>query len=269
MRLKNIDLLLAAMIALMNIILVLLPGYPSVIGIVLALPLVFLLPGYTLTEALFYKRPFDGVYRCIFTLGLSLAIDILSGFILNIFPIGLWSTSWAIFLGLLTVLFSLLVAYLRRGSSIGGIRLPKFGFGIHQYILLGLSIVVAILSIEYSAIGVVQQPHPDLTQLWMLPSTQANNNCAIRLGVHSFETTSVTYQLTMAINGVQANTWSPVVLAPQEEWDRLVPIPPRYTSGIYIEVRLYKSDKPRTVYRTVHLTLNKSGGGKEEKCNIG
>lgn len=265
MRLKNLDLILIVTIALMDVVWVLLPSHPSVVGIVLALPLVFLLPGYTLTEALFYKRPFDGIYRFIFSLGLSLAIDILSGFILNIFPTGLRAMSWAVFLGLLTVVFSLLVAYLRRGSSIGWIRLPKFGFGIHEYILLGLSIVVTILSIEYSAIEVVQQLHPDLTQLWMLPSTQADNNCAVRLGIHSFEPTAVTYRITMTVNGIQGNVWPSIVLAPQEKWDRLVPIPSRSTSSIYVEVRLYKSDKPRAPYHEVHITLNGLEGGKDRK----
>ena len=148
------------------------------------------------------------------------------------------------FLGLLTVVFSLLAAYLRRGSPSGGLRLPKLGFGLPGYILLALSIVIAILSLGYSANEVRQQPHPDLTQLWMLPSTQANNSCAVRLGVHSFEPTPVAYRITMTVNGAQVNVWPSIVLAPQAKWDQLVLLPSRSTGSMYVEVRLYKSDKP-------------------------
>ena len=215
MRLKNLDLILTTAIALINMLWALLPNHPPVIGIILALLLVFLVPGYALTEFLFYKRPFDGVSRFILNIGLSLITDILSGFILNIFPTGLRAMSWTVFLGLLTIVFSLLAMYFRRGSLIGEIQLPKFHFDVHEYILLGMSIIVTILSIEYSTVKTARQLDSGFTQLWMLPSTQTNNNCAIRLGVRSFEGTSVTYRMIMTVNGIQVNTW-PVVLVPQE-----------------------------------------------------
>ncbi len=263
MRLKNLDLLVAAAIVVMNVLWALLPSHPPV-GIILALPLVFLLPGYTLNEALFYKHPFDGIYHFTISIALSLIIDILSGFTLNIFPAGLRAMPWTVSLGLLTVVFSLLAAYLRKGSSIDEIRLPKFHFGKYESILLGLSIVVAILSLQYSIIKVAQQPHPGFTQFWMLPSKPTNNNCAVHLGIHSFESASVTYRMTMAVNNVQTYTWSSIVLAPQEEWNQLVPIPPR-SNSIYVEVRLYKSDKPETVYHEVHTTLNDWGESTSRK----
>src|SRR5947207_8640920 len=172
MRQIHLDLILIVTISIMNVIWALLPSHPPVIGIVLALPLVFLLPGYTLTEALFNNRSFDGIYRFILSVGLSLAIDILSGFVLNIFPAGLRAISWAVILGLLTTVFSLLVAYRRLRPSIDKVRLPKFRFSIREYTLVGLSIIVVILSIQYSANSVAQQPHPGFTQLWMLPPTQ-------------------------------------------------------------------------------------------------
>jgi uncharacterized membrane protein YhdT len=265
MHLRNIDLILIVTVALMNVILALFPSHPPVMGIVLALPLVFLLPGYALIETLFYRHSFDSIYRFMLFIGTSLSIDILSGFILNILPGGLQARSWATFLGLLTVVFSLLSAYLRRGSSRGEIQLPKFRFRMYEYVLLGLSIIVAILSIEYSVVKATQQPYPDLTQLWMLPSLQTDNNCAVRLGIHSFEATSETYRLTMAVNGIQVNMWPSIVLAPQAEWERLVAILPRSTSSAYVEVRLYKSDKPETVYHEVHMTLKEKERNKDRK----
>jgi len=268
MRLKHLDLNLIVTIVTANIIWALLPSHPPVIGIVLALPLVFLLPGYTLTEVLSHKRSVDGTYRFILSLGLSLSMDVLSGFILNILPLGLQEISWVVFLGMLTMVFTLLVAYLRKGSSIDAMQLPKFRFRKHEYILIGLSLIVTILSLRYSAISVAQQPHPGFTQLWILPSTQTDNTCAIELGVHSFETTPVKYRITMTANSVQVNIWSSVDLAPQEEWNRLVPVSPISANNVNVEVRLYKSDKPEIIYREVHMTLNvlRESTGQILKC---
>src|SRR3989442_14452354 len=98
----------------MNVAWALFPRSQSVVGIILALPLVLLLPGYTLTEALFPKRPFGAAQRLTLSLGLSLAITILSGFVLNLLPQGLGPLSWAGFLGLLIGSFSLVAVYRRR-----------------------------------------------------------------------------------------------------------------------------------------------------------
>src|SRR5439155_15277365 len=168
MRLRNLDLIVTMVIVAMNIGWALLPWHIPVIGIILALLLVFVLPGYMLTELVFQKRSLDVSHRLIFSLGLSLAIDILGGLILNLLPAGLHEISWAVLLGLLTVVFSLLVAYLRRGAAMNGARPLRFRFSIYGFILFGLATVIAVLSILYAALGAIQQPHTGFTQLWML-----------------------------------------------------------------------------------------------------
>src|SRR5205823_1987768 len=122
MRIKNFDLIAAILIAAINITWTQVPNRPLVVGIILALPLTFILPGYTLTQILLRKRspdqslssssdpilqpslkigqPVGGSDQLILNLGLSLTIDILVGFVLNIFPIGLQALSWALSLGL-------------------------------------------------------------------------------------------------------------------------------------------------------------------------
>ncbi len=256
MRLKNLDLIVAVTIAGLNVVWALLPSHVPVIGIMLALPLIFVLPGYTLTQALFHKRSLGVPARLLFSLGLSVAIDILGGLILNLLPAGLHRISWAVLLGLLTAVFSLPVAYLRRAAPVSGVRLPGLRFTISSSVLFGLAIVVVALSIAYDAIGVAQQTHPSFTQLWMLPTVQSGKSCAVRLGLRSFESTSVTYRVTMTIEKAQAATWPSVVLAPQGEWDRLVPIPPKITDNVFVEAQLYRVDNPQTVYREVNLTLH-------------
>src|SRR6266516_7404066 len=92
MRLKNLDLIVTMTIATLNVLWALLASHIPVIGIILALPLVFVLPGYTLTAALFHNRSLGVPARLLFSFGLSLAIDILGGLILNLLPTGLRET---------------------------------------------------------------------------------------------------------------------------------------------------------------------------------
>src|SRR6266581_2234099 len=94
MRRKNRDLMVTAIIASLNIIWTLLPNRPIVIGVILTMPLVFFLPGYILTEALFSKRTLIASHHLVLSLALSMAIDIIGGLILNVLPIGLQTLSW-------------------------------------------------------------------------------------------------------------------------------------------------------------------------------
>ena len=282
MRLKNLDLIGVILVVVINAGWMQFSNRSLIIGIILAVPLIFVLPGYTLTQVLFRRRspdlssnlilqpslkigqPVSTVDHIILSLGLSMAIDVLIGFMLNVFPIGLQALSWTISLGLVTTVFTLLAAYLRRRDHVKFKRIPRPRITIYKCILFGLAILVATAAVWFSVIR-PQATQADFTQFWMQPSNQTTNSCAVRVGVQSFEAISVTYRITMAVNGVQINTWPSVVLAPQEKWDQLVPIPPRSTSSVYVEAKLYKLDKPETVYRDVHLTLNSSGGSKNRK----
>src|SRR5205085_4453323 len=207
MRLKLLDLIVTAFIAALNVALALFPIYVPVIRIILALPLIFVLPGYTLSEVLFRKRSLNASERLLFSLGLSLAIDIVRGLFLNILPVGLQATSWAALLGLLTLAFSLLAAYLRRRVPMSGARSLRVRLTIYPGILFALAIAVVIVSVVYAAFGAARQPYPGFIQLWILPEVSTGKSCAVRLSVQSFESTSVPYRLTMTTNGDSVATW--------------------------------------------------------------
>src|SRR5260370_41111504 len=256
MRLKNLDLMLVMSIVALNVLVTLLPYKTLVIGIIVTLPLVFVLPGYVLTEAMFHNRRLDAAHRLTSSLALSIAIVIVSGFILNVLPTGLHAVSWSLFLGSLTTLFSLWVAILRRRMLVDEKKFPKFHFPHYAYVLFGLAVIVAIFSVLYSANGEVQQPHPGFTQLWILPSKQTNNSCAISIGVHSFKTNSETYRVTITINGSLVETWPSIILVPDHEWNQLVPLNSGTSDNMYVAIQLYRLDKPSTMYRKVNLLLH-------------
>lgn len=262
MRLKNLDLIIAVSIASMNVVWAMLPNRTPLIGIILALPLVFFLPGYTLTEALFHKKPLEATHRLAFSIGMSLAIAILSGLILNLLPGGLQAKSWAVLLGLQIALFSLLAMILRRKASPDNLNQVRFRLRIHEGILFCLALIVVMQAIFYSTVGATQQPHPGFTQFWMLPPAQARKNCAISLGVHSFESTPVKYRIKVTVNQKEISSWSSIALSPQGEWNSLVPITPDIADKAQIVARLYRLDKPDFVYQQVDLTFLR----KEYQC---
>jgi uncharacterized membrane protein len=266
MRRKNLDLIIMMSIVVMNVVWALLPFHFTVIGIILALPLVFVLPGYALTEALFTQRSLDTAHRLVFSLALSLAVTVLTGFILNLFPTGLHALSWTLFLGLLTVVFSLIIN-LRRTELPNGVQPLRFNFSISAFMLFEVATIVTILAILYSTVGVAQQRQPGFTQLWIQPTAQPGSSCAIRIGVNSFETTLVTYRIIMTMNSTQIANWSSVSLFPREQWEQIEPVNPGNSSNTFVEVRLYRLDKPQTVYRKVDLTLDNLGKGKGGPCN--
>ena len=296
MRIKNSDLIAAISIAALNIIWTQIPHRPLLVGIIFALPLTFILPGYTLTQVLTSKRsatqtldaqssmpqpglkkgrPVDGIDQLVLSLGLSLAVDVLVGFTLNVFPPGLQAQSWALALGLFTTLFALLAVFLRRRHSVQVTSVPGPRITIFDGILVGLVILVATTAI-WSAISRPLEPQSSFTQLWMLPTNQAHKSCAVSIGVQSFELTPVTYQVVVLVNRTQIGSWSSIALAPHKEWVQSVQVIPSLAhsvSSMSIEAQLYRVDKPDTMYRNVHLTFYIAVGSKngqvQQQCTLG
>ncbi|HWS83933.1 MAG TPA: DUF1616 domain-containing protein [Ktedonobacteraceae bacterium] len=271
MRQKDIDLIVAIVLSMLNVLWALLPDHLPVIGVILAIPLVFLLPGYALTQVLSYQRSFDALHHLMLSIGLSLAIDIVSGFVLNMLPGGLQATSWAILLGLFTTGCSVLGVYLRQKIHMQQASSWHIPFTFPNAMVLALAIVVTILSILYSVLGVMQQPHKLFTQLWLLPASQTRQSCAVQVGVQNFEATSTTYGVEMRINGVLMHTWLPVSLETQHSWEQQVSLTPGTADGMQITVQLYRVENTRVVYRKVNLTmhvLKGSQNGQNLGCTV-
>jgi uncharacterized membrane protein len=285
MRQKNLDFLLVLLITAVSVIWVFIPNHPPVIGVIWALPLVFVIPGYAVVEALFVDspdqgvsfirrpelktfHPFNGSDRLILSLGLSLAMVIITGFVLNMLPMGLEQTTWTISLTLLTALLSFIALYRRQKvkkklyiANVTEVVASRFRISFYEYILFLLAIVIVISSVWYSLISAQQQQQQSaFTQFWMVPSKQGHNSCAMLIGMQSFETAPVTYDVVVTANGVTISSWPAVVLTPQSQWYQSVALQPGNTNTLYVEAKLYRTDKPRIVYRNVHTTLNNSQG---------
>jgi uncharacterized membrane protein len=277
MHLRNLDLIVAMCYVVATVAWALLPDRPLPVGVLLAVPLVFMLPGYTLTQVLLRKRParsasstglmpglkigrpIGAVDLLVFSLGLSLVIDVVTGFLLNLLPAGLQWQSWTLSLGCVTEVLTLLAALVRRSQGPPAQEIGAAGRRVRlkDGALLAPALVVVILALWLS-ITRPPQPQPSYTQFWMLPAS-AGNGCAVQIGVHSFETAPVIYRLEMTSNGQELASWPSITLSTQQEWDRLVPISPVAASGIVVDAQLYRLDQPGTIYREVHVMLHGCG----------
>ena len=290
MRRKNLDLVVALCIGGINIAWTQIPNRPVAPGILLVLPLTFILPGYTLTKILFRARsrfqnpvraciqpsdpkpgqPVEITDQIVLSLGLSLAIDVLVGVGLNILPIGLQASSWAVTLGLITTVLALFTVLLRQNDDAEITRATGMHVTASHALLLGLAGGVLIVSVWLAIIRPLN-PDPSFTQLWMLPAK--NSDCSVFIGVQSFETTSVTYRVVMSINNTSTHSWSSILLSPQQKWSQSVAVTPGHTSSLYIQVLLYRTDKPDTIYRSTHIILhaatNKNTGQIQQQCKQG
>ncbi|MBA2681979.1 MAG: DUF1616 domain-containing protein [Ktedonobacteraceae bacterium] len=253
MRLKNIDLGLALTISIASILCVLIPNPLPWLRTVLALPLIFVLPGYLLTELLFYWRKIAPSHRLLLSLGLSIVIVILSGLLLNILASGLQSVSWAACLSSITLLEIIVVA-VRRGR-IAGSEIKIKMLNVYEYCLFGLALSGIIFALLYARAGMAQQPHEGFTQFWIVPA--GGNACAVKLGMHSFESGQTAYSVSVSANDVPISTQLPDTLKAGEQVEQTLELPTGvHGETVNVRARLYRLDRPGEVYRSVNIILH-------------
>jgi uncharacterized membrane protein len=277
MRIKNLDLLLAIAIALLNLLWATQTSrHPQIIGILLALPQVFFLPGYTLVEILFHRRPLENIRRCVLSISVSISIIILSGLGLSDSPWGLTTRSWAIFLTSIIVLFALVAMLMRTVARIIVIRkkqLVQIAHTLRKHpISLGLGAIaigLMILSIVYSSASVTNERRQGFTQLWLIQTNPTTKSCSVLIGIDSFEFKPLKYRVFVTTKGALTSTWSsPVNLSPQKTWKIVHQVDIKKVGDVEIQVQLYQGNVSGKPGWYVHLILHgkKGKNGQEWQC---
>jgi hypothetical protein len=214
---EHADLLLNAAVALATIVAVALQA-PSALRLIVALPLVFLAPGYALLATLFAPSTLQGVERLVMAVGSSIGITMLVGLLLAWSPLALGPLSWAVVLAAIT-LVGLGLAYIRRRRSHAA-RPDRAARGIRLRdavpILVASLAAIAIL-VGTREIAADQEPPPP-TQLWMLPT--AADSPDARLGVRAGSPGNYTVRVTST--GVLLQEF-PIALAAGGAWETILP----------------------------------------------
>lgn len=253
------DLALLAGLASLALVIVLLDLQRSV-AMLFTIPLVLLYPGYALIAALFPYSGLDRPSRALLCVSLSVTLTILTGFIVNRLPLGLYAGSWAISLWFVTIA-ACIVAFLRRlfapasqqalnqslAEQCQNIRIP-----IQQLALVGGAILLCIAGLVLAQYEAQRQPPANTVQLWLLPMPQAGK-ATLRLGLDSIGSASGRFKVMLMRDGVALKQWE-LNISPGERWETVVELQPGIIPQA-IDAQLYRTDEPGKLYRNVRFWL--------------
>jgi uncharacterized membrane protein len=221
----------------------------EIVRLVAALPLALFLPGYAIIAVAFGSRELALPKRIVLSVATSLMALVLGTFVLNIFPFGLRTASWAGLLPLV-VIAACRGAALRRDPAD---RQPRRRMTLPRPAPASLALGAVAVLIAAAALVLAQKPLPakdavGFTALWMLP-TDARED-AVAVGVISNEQHSASYRLEVSLGKSQSKTYR-VDLDPGEERVYEVEVPPRASGRIHVVSTLYRKGRPGHVYRRV------------------
>jgi Protein of unknown function (DUF1616) len=213
-------------------------GGPGIawLRVLAGVPLVLVLPGYALTAFGLPGRSPRGfspvLWRGLWTVGLSLAVAVLGGLVLNLTPAGLTRVSWAILLAGVTILALAVTAWLRtrslrtsspRSSSprSGRGRRPTRPTGVAAgYAVAALALAGAATWLAVASGG--WQQTPAFAQLWLVPGTTTTGTAT--LGVRSAYPDARAFRLVLKNGTRQEGAWD-FTLTPGQTWRRTIPAP--------------------------------------------
>lgn len=127
MNARTLDLTTCTNIALFAVLLTV-TGYEGTSArMLLLLPLIFLVPGYTLTAALFAQWSLDARERLLFAVGFSVAVTVFGGLLLHWVGAGLTISAWTLYLSGATLLLAV-TAFARRVTTLRQHDIPELSF---------------------------------------------------------------------------------------------------------------------------------------------
>jgi uncharacterized membrane protein len=252
------DLVICSALAVVALLLALFAPELGPARALVGLPMALFIPGYALVAAAFPSRRLGTIERLLFSLGASLALAALAGLLLHWTALGLRPAAWAIVLGNLTLLASL-VALVRRWQTLRvssrpfvdqerRSRLPHLT--LVEGGLLGLAMLLVVSALLIARDGALQQRATGFTQLWVLPDSAAKQE-SVRLGVSNREPGNVGYRLLVTASGTIIGSWPRITLGPDEQWEATVALPTAQPVSTTVEAVLYRLDAPDTAYRRV------------------
>ncbi len=273
-----------AAINLLAILLIIVIAFVSsnVLCIILGLPLMLFFPGYTLTVALFpQKNDLNIVERMALSLGLSIAVSLLIGLVLNYTPWGIGLYPIVVSLVLFIFIASAIAWYRRRRLT------TEEGFSIRLNTdflrwratgrlnkVLAIVLAALVLGVAGTLAYVIVTPKDGekFTEFYVLGLDGKAENYPrelivgeegkVILGIVNHEhEDNLVYRVEITIDGEVNDTIGPLTLPDEEKWQSEVSFTP-YEVGDNqkVEFVLYKQgeDKP---YRSLYLRVDVKGSG--------
>ena len=220
--------------------------------------LVLVLPGWSLTEALFARQVISRPERLLFTLLSSLGIVGVGTVLLNQLPWGLQTTLWlavSISVTLVSSALALLLQLTSANASQPTAHAGSWGrMSFVQGAALTIALVVACYAVSTARTPVSASGYVGYTMLWMVPA-QTGDVQHIELGISSQVFDRTRYGLRLLIDDEVAQEWPAIELAPNERWAASLAVPTDLLGRQTLKAELYRLDAPDIVYRNVALRL--------------
>jgi hypothetical protein len=222
----------------------------EIVRVVAALPLTLFLPGFAVVAATFDGKELAPPKRLTLDVAVSLMVLVLSALLLNAFPFGLRTASWAVLLPLI-VIAACVVAALRRGRP----QKPRPLFAslgrptARSALLVGAAVLIGAASIALAQKPLPAKHAEGYTALWMLP-VDADEE-AVAVGVQSNEQDPAGYRLRVSQSGGSQSQTYPVELDPGEEKTFEVEVPPSSAGRTRVVASLYREGSPGHLFRRV------------------
>ncbi|SRR6266540_4169960 len=247
---KAFDLVICSALAAVAMTLALLAPEVGPARALVGLPLVLFAPGYAIGAAAFPAGRLGRIERLLFSLGASLAVAALAGLLLHWTALGLRPAAWAVALGNITLVASL-IALIRRWQQPASTPVQRgAGMTLVEGGLLGLALLLVAGAVLIARDGAIQQRATGFTQLWVLPDSAAQVD-SVRLGVSNREPGEIGYRLLVTASGTIIGSWPRIMLGPDEQWEATVALPAAQPAAATVEAVLYRLDAPETAYRRV------------------
>jgi uncharacterized membrane protein len=253
MRLKSLDLIGAALIVVLTLAVTFFglltgagdfPAWFLPFGILMVL----FIPGYAITLAILPHL--EWAATLLLSLGISISMAILGGFILHYTSWGLTPYSWAIWLSVISLPSCLVALYRRRlhpqEDTVRTSPLRWSSTVIVTFLMTGMLIIAAIIIARYSAI----QSGSTFTQLWAIPGMD-EDGYTIQIGIHNEEYVNMAYNLIAESQGKTIEEWNNIELGSGKTWETTLLLADKPDSDITF--LLYKTNTPEEEYRRVHL----------------
>jgi uncharacterized membrane protein len=233
----------ALIFTLMSIVSSSYSGLWEPIRAIFVFPLVIFLSGHLLICAINKEQKRDLADHIILSIGTSLALTILIGFMLNWTPWGLKGPILPDTLGIIALICGI-VALLRKGKAF---YFPPFQLRWFSIILFVLACIIAGQALNVGRKGALSESHTPFTQFWLVQTQDDTHE--VELGIKNEESTARTYKLTLFNGKQQIASWDSITLGDQETWKKRL----SFSSNVNLEANLYRNDIS-TPYR--HVTLN-------------
>lgn len=262
MRLKNLDIYLAVFGGLGTVGLVLARLNVGPLGFLIGLLLVFVVPGYVISMAMFPESNWSAMERTSLTIGMSLAVSVLGGIVLYAMKIPLLPETWALFYSSIILVIGI-IAILRRSKEYPARRKTDRAPESHAHLvprlwqmgLFGLAALIFLSAIMLAQNAAAHYPDTEIVQLWLLPAENSSSP-SVRLGALVSESAPTEYSLWLERGGYTVQTWPRLTLKPGERWETVIQVDPNMAGNGPLEAFLYRYDEPSIPYRHVILWMD-------------